>query len=73
MTNTKESEDLVANVSRELWEQVSRERFLSVYGAAIAVQWDRHVRDGRGLDNDVIRRFVSEARALAEWTEEIQR
>ena len=54
------------------WEKVARDRFLSVYGAAIAVQWAAHVREGRGLDEDSIRRFVSEARALAQWTEEVQ-
>ena len=55
-----------------LWEQVSRERFLSVYGATIAVQWAAHVREGRGLDEGSIRSFISEARALAQWTEEVQ-
>jgi hypothetical protein len=62
------------NVSADSsWEQVSRERFLSVYGAAIAVQWSTHIREGRGLDDCVIRRFIEEARALAQWTEEVQR
>jgi len=55
------------------WEKVARDRFLSVYGATIAVQWAAHVREGRGLDDGAIRRFVAEARALAEWTEEVQR
>ena len=54
------------------WEKNARDRFLSVYGATIAVQWAAHVREGRGLDEDSIRRFVSEARALAQWTEEVQ-
>ena len=54
------------------WEKVARDRFLSVYGAAISVQWAAHVREGRGLDDESIRRFVSEARALAQWTEEVQ-
>jgi hypothetical protein len=55
------------------WEKVARDRFLSVYGAAIAVQWAAHVREGRGLDEDSIRRFIEEARALAQWTEDVQR
>ena len=55
------------------WENVARDRFLSVYGAAIAVQWAAHVSEGRGLDDKSIRRFIEEARALAEWTEEVQR
>jgi hypothetical protein len=54
------------------WEKVARDRFLSVYGATIAVQWAAHVREGRGLDEDSIRSFISEARALAQWTEEVQ-
>ena len=65
-------QQLVANDTWS-WERVSAERYLSVYGAAIAVQWAQHVRDGRGLGSDEIRRFVEEARALAEWTEEVQR
>jgi hypothetical protein len=55
-----------------LWEKVARDRFLSVYGATIAVQWAAHVREGRGIDESSIRRFISEARALAQWTEEVQ-
>jgi hypothetical protein len=54
-------------------EPVARERFLSVYGAAIAVQWFEHVRAGGRLDDDEIRRFIFDARALAEWTEDVQR
>jgi hypothetical protein len=54
------------------WEKNARDRFLSVYGAAIAVQWASHVREGRGIDDTTIERFVSEARALAQWTEEVQ-
>jgi hypothetical protein len=56
-----------------LWEKVARDRYLSVYGAAIAVQWAAHVREGRELEDSSIRRFVKEARALAAWTEEVQR
>jgi hypothetical protein len=54
------------------WEKNVCDRFLSVYGAAVAVQWAAHIREGRGLDDESIRRFVSEARALAQWTEEVQ-
>ena len=54
------------------WEKNARDRFLSVYGATIAVQWAAHVREGRGLDEGSIRSFISEARALAQWTEEVQ-
>ena len=54
------------------WEKNARDRFLSVYGAAIAVRWAAHVGAGRGLDDASIRRFISEARALAQWTEEVQ-
>lgn len=54
------------------WEKNARDRFLSVYGATIAVQWAAHVGEGRGLDDASIKRFVSEARALAQWTEEVQ-
>jgi hypothetical protein len=56
-----------------LGDPTARDRFLSVYVATVAVQWAAHVREGRGLDEDSIRRFIEEARALAEWTEEVQR
>jgi hypothetical protein len=64
------AEHVVSEASE--WEKVAHDRFLSVYGATIAVQWAAHVREGKELDDSSVRRFIEEARALAQWTEEVK-
>ena len=49
-----------------------RAKYHAVFGAALVAQWMQHVRDGCELHDDVIERFSDEAKALADWTIEIE-
>lgn len=61
-------------VMREGEERNKRDRFLSVYGAMVALQvWDWTERGRWTLtDPKVMRRFVCEARRVAQLSEEAQ-
>jgi hypothetical protein len=46
------------------------DKWNAVYGAMIALQVRDHNREGKSMDNATMQRFVEEAEAVADWSED---